>query len=222
MQHQQETVVHIIYILNVTRYATQVNRQHINLVMEAVERTHQDVTMLYNITGSLYTSLKLPADCTLHLLHFSKSWRFTLLYETSGHACTGLHRHSYSWYTITSHTSSRRSPRNVNIHWRDITFNHALTSFIRIHTPLLQTPMHPCFDHRLTVSTTNWCTHTGSHTITWDTSSLQFNHTKWKLISTLWHRYQVFRHILWWNKSHSNFRTAVHYMSTSKWTVLQH
>ena len=58
MQHQhQETLVHIVSILNVTRYTTQVNRQHINLVMEAVERTHQDITMLYTITSSLYTSL---------------------------------------------------------------------------------------------------------------------------------------------------------------------
>ena len=55
--NQQETLVHIISVLNVTRYATHVNRQHINLVMDAVERTHQDVTMLYNITSSLYTSL---------------------------------------------------------------------------------------------------------------------------------------------------------------------
>ena len=31
---QQETLVHVISILNVTRYATQVNRQHINTVME--------------------------------------------------------------------------------------------------------------------------------------------------------------------------------------------
>ena len=58
IQHQQqETLVHIISILNVARYATQVNGQHINLVMAAVERTHQDVTMLYNITSSLYTHL---------------------------------------------------------------------------------------------------------------------------------------------------------------------
>ena len=57
MQHtQQETLVHIS-VLNVTRYATQVNRQHINLVMDAVERMHQDTSMLYNITSSLYTSL---------------------------------------------------------------------------------------------------------------------------------------------------------------------
>ena len=58
MQHkQQETLVHVISVLNVTGYTTQVNRQHINLIMDAVERTHQDVTMLYNITSWLYTSL---------------------------------------------------------------------------------------------------------------------------------------------------------------------
>ena len=35
IQHlQQETLVDIISILNVTRYATPVNKQHINLVME--------------------------------------------------------------------------------------------------------------------------------------------------------------------------------------------
>ena len=57
-QHnQQETLVHIISILNITRYATQVHRQHINIVMNAAEKTHQDVTRLYNITHSLYSSL---------------------------------------------------------------------------------------------------------------------------------------------------------------------
>ena len=55
--NQQETVVHIISVLNVTRYATQVNRQHINIIMDIVDRTHQDVTTLYNITSSLYNSL---------------------------------------------------------------------------------------------------------------------------------------------------------------------
>ena len=56
-QHnQQETLVHVISILNVTRYATQVNRQHINIVMSATEKMHQDVTTLYNITHFLYSS----------------------------------------------------------------------------------------------------------------------------------------------------------------------
>ena len=44
-QHkQQETLPHIIFVLNVTRYATQVNRQHINIVMDPVDRTHEDIT----------------------------------------------------------------------------------------------------------------------------------------------------------------------------------
>ena len=38
-QHdQQETLVNIISFLIITRYATQVNRQHINIVMSAVEK----------------------------------------------------------------------------------------------------------------------------------------------------------------------------------------
>ena len=54
---QTRNLVHIIPVLNVTRYATQVNRQDINIVMGAVERTRQDVTTLYNITSSMYNSL---------------------------------------------------------------------------------------------------------------------------------------------------------------------
>ena len=56
-QNQQETLVHVILILNVTRYATQVNRQHINILMDAMEKTYQDITTLYNMTHSLYSSI---------------------------------------------------------------------------------------------------------------------------------------------------------------------
>ena len=55
--HQQEMLVHVISILNVTRYATQVNRQHINAVMQAVQRTHNNITTLFNITSSIYTHI---------------------------------------------------------------------------------------------------------------------------------------------------------------------
>ena len=54
---QQETLVHVISIFNVTRYATQVNRQHINILIDAMEKTHQDITTLHNITHSLYSSI---------------------------------------------------------------------------------------------------------------------------------------------------------------------
>ena len=54
---EQDTVIHVISILNITRYATQVNREHINMVMEVVQRTHNDVTTLFNITSLIYTCI---------------------------------------------------------------------------------------------------------------------------------------------------------------------
>ena len=64
---QQETIIHIVSILNITRYATQVNRQHINIVMDTVDKMVQDVNNLYNITTSLYTSLSYHHQLVLHI-----------------------------------------------------------------------------------------------------------------------------------------------------------
>ena len=36
--NQQEMLVHIVPILNITRYATQINKQHISIVIDAVDR----------------------------------------------------------------------------------------------------------------------------------------------------------------------------------------
>ena len=55
MQH--EGMIHIVSILNVTRYAAQVNRQHISIMMDKVDSTVHDVNNLYNITTSLSTSV---------------------------------------------------------------------------------------------------------------------------------------------------------------------
>ena len=54
---QQETLVHIISILNVTRYAAQVNRHSINTLMDAAKATSHDINNLYNLTTSLTTSI---------------------------------------------------------------------------------------------------------------------------------------------------------------------
>ena len=45
---QCNTLVHIVSILNVTRYATQVNRHSINNLIDAVHTTSQDINNLYN------------------------------------------------------------------------------------------------------------------------------------------------------------------------------
>ena len=54
---QQETLVHIISILNVTQYAAQVNRHSNNILMDKVDKTSQDISTLYNLTTSLATSI---------------------------------------------------------------------------------------------------------------------------------------------------------------------
>ena len=54
---QQETLVHIVSILNVTRYEAQVNRHSINILMDRVGETSHNVNNLYNLTTSLATSL---------------------------------------------------------------------------------------------------------------------------------------------------------------------
>ena len=52
---QQETLVHVISILNITRYAAQVNRHSISILMDVAEATSHDINNLYNLTMSLAT-----------------------------------------------------------------------------------------------------------------------------------------------------------------------
>ena len=59
-------MVHIVSILNVTRYAAQVNRQHINIIMDTIDNMVHDVNNLCNITTSLHTSLSYH-QLVLHL-----------------------------------------------------------------------------------------------------------------------------------------------------------
>ena len=54
---QQDTLVHIISIINVTRYAVQVNRHSINILMNKVDKTSHDINNLYNLTTSLAVSI---------------------------------------------------------------------------------------------------------------------------------------------------------------------
>ena len=54
---QCNTLVHIVSILNVTRYATQVNRHSINNLIDGIHTTSQDINNLYNLTMSLAASI---------------------------------------------------------------------------------------------------------------------------------------------------------------------
>ena len=54
---QHNILVHVVSILNITRYATPVNRHSINTLIDAVCTTSQDINNLYNLTTSLATSI---------------------------------------------------------------------------------------------------------------------------------------------------------------------
>ena len=63
---QQETLVQVISILNITRYAAQVNRHSINTLMDVAEATSHDINNLYNFTMSLATSISFSSVDTPH------------------------------------------------------------------------------------------------------------------------------------------------------------
>ena len=71
---QCNTLVHIVSILNITRYATQVNRHKINNLIYAVHTTSQDINNFYNLTTSLAASI----NFNLMILHirsvFANLW----------------------------------------------------------------------------------------------------------------------------------------------------
>ena len=76
---QCNTLVHIVSILNITRYATQVNRHSINTLMDTVQTTLQDINNLYNLTTSLATSINFN-QMILHIRSVFANLRDSLHY----------------------------------------------------------------------------------------------------------------------------------------------
>ena len=87
---QQETLVHIVSILNVTRYAAQVNRHSINILMDRVDETSQDVNNLCNLT-SLATSLSYHQLVLYITSVLANLLRLTSLHQNSFYTHHGLH-----------------------------------------------------------------------------------------------------------------------------------
>ena len=93
---QQETLVHIISILNITQYTAQVNWHDMN-----VDETVHDVNNLYNLTTSLATSLS-HHQLILHIRSIlAKLWdSLSYIRTVSMHTIDNC---SYNWNTFASH-----------------------------------------------------------------------------------------------------------------------
>ena len=87
---QCNTLVHIVSILNVTRYATQVNRHSINNLIDAVCTTSQDINNLYNLTMSLAASINFN-QTILHIRSVFANLQDLLHYLCSFQTHHGLH-----------------------------------------------------------------------------------------------------------------------------------
>ena len=59
-------MVHIVSILNLTRYETQVNRQQINIILKELTKSNEDIRALFNITNQLATQVQVQ-NIILHL-----------------------------------------------------------------------------------------------------------------------------------------------------------
>ena len=96
---QQETLVHIISILNVMSYAAQVNRHSINTLMDKVDETVHDVNNLQFDHLTSDQSQFSPVN-TSHQVSLSKPSGFPIIHQNNFYAHYGLHRCSYNWDTL--------------------------------------------------------------------------------------------------------------------------
>ena len=95
-----------ISILNTTRYATQVNRQSIYILMDKVDATSHDINTLYNLTMSLATSISFH-----HLILILRSVFANLSWFTQLHLNGSTHTMDY----IDAATSGVLSPHILPI-----------------------------------------------------------------------------------------------------------
>ena len=98
---QQETLVHVISILNITRYAAPVNRHSINILMDAAEAISHNINNLYNLTMSLATSI------SFHQLILNISSVFANLHDSLSYIQT-VSTHTMDY--INAATSGTLSP----------------------------------------------------------------------------------------------------------------
>ena len=107
---QQETLVHVISILKVTRYAAHINRQKLNKVMNALQRSNEDLDRLFNITEVLmqcitYQQMYIYMLIILTYLRKSVTYMRQVAIHMMHHQCV-----------VTWHTPSGRFEKYADTH----------------------------------------------------------------------------------------------------------
>ena len=137
------------------------NRQHINIVMNRVEWTHQDITTLYNIAYSLYSSLSYQ-QIILHIHSILANLRDSLYYmrEVAIHTIDN----------VDAATTGILSPHVLPIEdLRKMLLYIEETLPSTMHLPVSSEDALHIYRYLCThilIAVTNQCTHTGSCTAT--------------------------------------------------------
>ena len=126
---QQETLDHIISILNITWYAAQVNRYSINVIMDKVNETVHDVNNLFNLTFSLATSLSYH-QLIIHIRSVFANLQDSLSYIRIVSMHTMDYVDAARTGTLTSHLTYYRSSGDVVTYQRNLATYIASTSII--------------------------------------------------------------------------------------------
>ena len=126
---QCNTLVHIVSILNVIRYTTQVNRHSINNLIDAMCTTSQDINNLYNLTTSLAASI----NFNQMILHIRSV--FANLQDSLHYLCT-VSTHTMDY--IDAATSGILSPHVLPVAWiyRRCSYHIADTLPPTLHLPI--------------------------------------------------------------------------------------
>ena len=139
-KEQQETLVHIISILNITSHVTQMNGQKLNKVMDALQKVNEDVNTLLNITDILTQHLRNTHNICLCPYYTSIPERLPHIHETRCHTNSGLCWCSYDQHIVTQYTASRKTQKCAQTFCISTTFNSAPAHIIGWHPPFLPVP----------------------------------------------------------------------------------
>ena len=105
-------MVHIVSILNLTRYKTQVNRQQINIILKELTKSNEDIRALFNITNQLATQVQVQ-NIMLYLRAMLANLRDFTFYEATSKPHTGVHRHCHHQHPDTTSDTCTRPTENA-------------------------------------------------------------------------------------------------------------
>ena len=211
---QQETLVHIISILNITRYAAQVNRHSINSLMNKVDETVQDVNNLYNLTTSLATSLSYH-QLILHIRSVLANLWDSLSYIRTVSMHTMDYVNAAMTSTLLPHILSIMDLKKMLAHIKETlppTLHLPVSSEDTLH---FYRYLHT---HVLIAKKQFWVFIDVPATL--NIQNFHLGYPKWKLHSMIWHQHSIPWHHSGWNNGIGDVTSSIQYLSGSQRTIL--